>query len=67
MRAVSRVRGWLFLHGGSTSCPVFMLETVHVAHIKSVQPHEISTGDLLTSLCTVITDQDILWTGLLSV
>lgn len=37
-----------FLHGGSTSCPVFMLEIVHFAHIKTVQLGEISTGDLLT-------------------
>lgn len=27
---------------------MFMLEVVHVAHIKTVQLHEISTGDLLT-------------------
>lgn len=52
-----------FLHGGSTSCPMFMLEIVHAAHIITVQPYEISTGDLLTCsekppcLCAMITYQ----------
>lgn len=37
------------LRGGSTSCPVFMLDMVHGAHTEAVQLHEIRTGDLFTS------------------
>lgn len=40
-----------FFHGGSTSCPLFILEIVHVAHVITVKLREMRTGDLLTCTC----------------
>lgn len=46
--------GGFFFHGGSTSCPLFILEIVHVAHVITVKLHEMRTGDLLTCTCVQI-------------
>lgn len=46
--------GGFFFHGGSTSCPLFILEIVHVAHVITVKLREMRTGDLLTCTCVQI-------------